>query len=245
MSMVLSSAGKALLIAPIIACMTVPVDAACPPEHGSAFAFVSSPRDLRRADGQAVRLAGTAPGLAVPLHGLYRLIVLEPKADRWGRIAGFVVPPEPPGAESINLALVRQGLSPAFTSDLPPDCIAPFLMAEAEARVARRGIWSKPGLLLAATDLEGLKGRAGLFTIVHGRVTSVRQRQRRVFLNFGAFGSERFSVIVAVSRLQAFAAGGLDLSALKGQEIEVRGILASGMAMELTTPAALVKLSRP
>ena len=169
--------------------------------------------------------------------------MIDQRPDRWGRVAGLVIPADQQG-ESLNATLIRQGVSPAITPDLPVDCVPVFLAAEAEARAARRGVWAQGGLATAAADLDRLRQREGQFTLVSGRVSSVRRGRQRLYLNFGAFGSERFSVNVAVSRLPAFEAAGLDLAALKGQEIEVRGTIGPGLAMELTVPAALVKLRR-
>ncbi len=239
-----SSTGSALILATVaLGAISLSAQASCPPAEGADAVFVRAAHDLQLDSGQAVRLVGVAPGLALGFEGRFRLVILDARPDRWGRIAGLVMPREA-DADSLNIAIIRDGLSMAITPDLPADCIAPFLAAEAEARTARRGVWAIGGTLLPANDLEALRARQGQFTLVRGRVISVRQGRQRVFLNFGAFGSERFSVIVAVSRLPAFAAAGLDLVTLKGQDIEVRGVMGSGLSMELTAPHALVKLRR-
>lgn len=238
MSMARSCAGSAAFFA-----LVASADAACLPPSGSAVSFVPVRHDLQMQSGQAVRLSGVAPGLAVGFHGPAQLSLTDPRPDRWGRVAALVQPLDEAG-DTLNVALVRQGRSLAITPDLPADCVPLFLAAESEARAARRGLWGQAAPILAAGDAALLRQREGLYTLVSGRVISVRQGRQRVYLNFGAFGSERFSVFVAVARLPAFQAAGLDLMALKGQEIEVRGMIGPGLAMELTTPLALVKLRR-
>jgi len=238
MSMARSCAGSAVFFA-----LVASADAACLPPSGNAVAFVPAPRDLQMESGQAVRLSGVAPGLAVGFRGPAQLYITDPRPDRWGRVAALVQPNDVAG-DTLNLAQVRQGHSLAITTDLPADCVPLFLAAESEARAARRGIWAQTASILAADDVAPLRQREGLYTLVRGRVLSVRQGRQRVYLNFGAFGSERFSVFVAVARLRGIQAAGLDLIALKGQEIEVRGTIGPGLTMELTTPLALVKLRR-
>lgn len=198
------------------------------------------------ADGRAVRLAGLTPLAASSVfpEGAARLSVLARGTDRWGRIAGVLVPGEGGWAESVNLALLRHGKAFALPGDLPADCFADARAAESEARAARRGIWAGDPVV-QATDLDALRAREGRFAIVAGTVRSVRQGRRQVFLNFGTFGTERFSVAVALARLDAFKAAGIDLPGLRGRPVELRGVVGAGPSMEIQSPEALAVLRRP
>lgn len=203
-------------------------------------------RDALLADGRSVRLTGLTPlpaAFTFP-DGPARLSVLTGVPDRWGRVTGVLAPREGGWAESFNLALLRAGTAFLVPGEWPTSCREAARLAEREARTARRGVWSTDPVL-RATDLEGLRAREGRFALVAGTIRSVRQGRRQVFLNFGTFESDRFSATVAVSRLDAFKAAGLDLLALRGHAVELRGVVGAGPSMEIQAAEALAVLGRP
>ena len=66
------------------------------------------------------------------------------------------------------------------------DCAASLMGAEAEARRAKRGIWADPAAIKNAESPGDILARIGRFTVVEGRVLSVRQAGATTYLNFGA-----------------------------------------------------------
>lgn len=213
------------------------------------FATVTIERVGREAvldDGRSVRLSGVTPidASAWVQTGPARLSVWAATPDRWGRIAGVLSLAGGGLPDSVNLAALRRGAGFALPSEWPPDCSAEARRAENEARIARRGVWAADPVL-QASDVAALGERVGRFAIVSGVVRSVRQGRRQVFLNFGAFGVERFSAAVAVSRLDMFKAAGIDLPSLRGHRVEMRGVVGAGPSMELQAPEALAVLRRP
>ena len=100
---------------------------------------------------------------------------------------------------------------------------------------ARRGLWAEPGL--TAQNASAMDGRAGRFRIVRGRVLRVAPTESYVYLNFGADWRSDFTVRVRRAELKG-ALAGLDLDALAGREVEVRGVVleAGGPLIELSHP---------
>ena len=219
--------------------------------HSLAFADCADPRwtdailtnaehDPILDDGRAIRLAGVTPpqNLNGITLGPVKVSVVTRTPDRWGRLSVYMTNSQGTMNESFNVNLLRAGAALAVPGEWPSGCFALALAAETEARRAQQGLWAKSPVV-AAEDLDALKDRIGRFTIVEGQVQSVRQGRRQIFLNFGAFGRDRLNVSVAVSRLEAFKAAGLDLFTLRRQVVSLRGVVGPGPSMELNSPEAL------
>jgi len=201
-------------------------------------AAVTGPATLRLEDGRTVRLAGLlawpeaqallerlAPGRALTLDA-------DTRRDRHGRLAAQAK------AEGVWLqqALLEAGLARVLAL---PDDGAPageLLAIEARARAARTGLWADPRHrpLDAATP----RGWGEGFALVEGTVREVARAKERTYLNFGADRKTDFTAAVDDSRLGAFKAAGLDLSALAGRHVRVRGWLRSwnGPFLDLAHP---------
>lgn len=242
MSMVRRCLGSGLLsllmLAPCLA-------AACTLPRSEAVTIVSWKPDPVLDDGRIVRLAGVLIK-HMPERPTLGPAVFYPLArgtDRWGRTTGVLSAGEGGFGTSLNVKMVRDGLGLARPADGPSGCFALMVAAESEARGARRGLWSHPdAVLLKATAIDDLRAQEGRFTLVEGTVRSVRQGRRQVFLNFGAFGSERLSVTVPVARLEAFKDAGVDIMALRGERVMLRGVVGPGPSMELSGVDALMRL---
>ena len=76
------------------------------------------------------------------VDGPQQLILWLPQGLQWGNY-GRLLAVVCEGEESMNLALVRAGWSPLFTRYQVPADYSFWLQAEAEAFVARRGIWKQ------------------------------------------------------------------------------------------------------
>lgn len=209
---------------------------------------------IRLADGREVRLAGLAAlsdldgspeiarqgtaaldalvaGRRLQLHG-------SAETDRYGRLIAQVT------AEQTWLqeALVLAGAARVAPGAGATDCAKPLLEFERIARAKKAGLWRDGGFALQEAHLiEPLLAAAGRFAIVEGTVRRVGEAGGTLYLDFGRRYNRDFSIIVPRAAQAAFAASGLDLRALSGKRVRVRGVLfeRGGPALELRIPAAL------
>lgn len=104
------------------------------------------------------------------------------------------------------------------------------------ARVARLGIWSdnRYGVRTPEETDKHLNG----FEIVEGRVMAADQVGGRVYLNFGPDWRTDFTVSIAPTDVRTFRREGIDLLAMQGKRIRVRGWLRSynGLVIDVTHP---------
>jgi hypothetical protein len=63
----------------------------------------------------------------------------------------------------------------------------------------------------------------GRFTVVEGRVLSVRQAGATTYLNFGRNWTRGFAVTISRRMIAAFEAAGIGLKSLENRRIRVRG----------------------
>jgi hypothetical protein len=179
-------------------------------------------------DGRTVRLPSFVPGpeAKAALERLVagralRLRPLSRPADRWGRLLAHAdtADPEPRPLEAILLA---DGLGHAAAAGRER-CLAPLLAAEAEARTARRGIWSTPAPALV-TDGAALAARMGQHIVAEGTVVSARALRGRVYINFARYWRSGLSLVIAERDWPAMG-GGATPESLAGRRIRVRGWL--------------------
>jgi hypothetical protein len=78
----------------------------------------------------------------------------------------------------------------------------------------------------------------GRFTLVKGKVISVRESGSTIYVNFGRRWSEDFTVTVLKRNERAFTAAGLELKTLAGRDVQVRGFIEErgGPWIEATRP---------
>jgi endonuclease YncB( thermonuclease family) len=196
-------------------------------------AAVIDARSLRLEDGREVRLAGIEPvvsekntnrtaalsaivaGQQVTLHGA------DDTPDRYGRQPAFVVL-----ASSDTLVqglLLSQGEALVAADVTDKDCAAVLSAAEAAARQAKRGTWADPAAIKNTESPGDILAGIGRFTVVEGRVLSVRQAGATTYLNFGRNWTRDFAVTISRRMMPAFAAAGIDLKSLENRRIRVRG----------------------
>lgn len=145
------------------------------------------------------------------------------------------------GAERLwaQAHLVGLGLARAVSFKDNRACARALQAREAEARAARRGLWSRRVYgVLAANDTAALLRRLQGYVLVEGRVAAVARRRRWTFLNFGADWKRDFTVAVAAGDRRRFAGSDVDLAALEGRRVRVRGWIESwnGPAIKATHP---------
>jgi endonuclease YncB( thermonuclease family) len=195
-------------------------------------------------DGREIRLAG----IEVPEAGnaaLEKLLGsrnvtlkrLGGDKDRYGRVLMHAFAAN--DASSVQHALLAAGHArvAARVGDL--NCARLLWNAEHAARTARLGLWSRDSNSpRQADDPAGVLNERGRFTLVEGRVLSVRETGGTIYVNFGRRWSEDFTATLLKRHERAFAAEGVDLKKLTGRPVRVRGVVEErgGPWIELTRP---------
>tara|TARA_R110000868_G_scaffold42158_11_gene143025 strand:- start:3252 stop:4073 length:822 start_codon:yes stop_codon:yes gene_type:complete len=225
----------------LIAACPVAGHAACWSQKSEIVTMMSLSPDgtVMLADGRAMRLAGIEP----PPNDMARAgwqkifdeitvpVSLRPvlqASDRYGRMQMMVVTGE--GA-LLQERLVAAGFARVMPQKKARDCLASLLAAEVAARQARRGLWRDPAFApRAAHDIADLMRREGQYVLVEGKVVGVSERQRRLYINFGADWRTDFTVTVEPADAGPFidemTKGRVDgIFGLTGASARVRGFL--------------------
>jgi hypothetical protein len=103
------------------------------------------------------------------------------------------------------------------------DCALSLTAAEAEARQAKRGIWADPAAIKNTESPGDILARIGQFTVVEGKVLSVRQAGATTYLNFGRNWTRDFAATISRRMLGTFEAAGITLKSFENRRIRVRG----------------------
>ncbi len=104
---------------------------------------------------------------------------------------------------------------------------------------AQRGLWSDPKHgILAAESFAALLAERGRFTLVEGRVVSVRESGGTIYVNFGRRWSQALTVTILKRHERMFMAAGLAPKGLENRRVRVRGWIdeRSGPRIEVTSP---------
>ncbi|GLH81298.1 hypothetical protein SSBR45G_62070 [Bradyrhizobium sp. SSBR45G] len=212
-------------------------------------------RSVRLSDGREIRLSGIeAPPpeqQAAAMEALAALlrdrdVVLrgeDDAPDRYGRQRAFAFiagADEPAQSELLRQGAVLRGI------DLPDgNCALSLAAAEAEARSARRGLW-KIGTVIKNTESpDDILAGVGLFTVVEGKVLSVRQTGTTTYLNFARSWTRGFAVIIPKRMMAVLEGAGIDVKSLANRQVRVRGWIEAhaGPRLELTQIAQIEILS--
>ena len=163
------------------------------------------------------------------------------RRDRYGRALAQVY-----RADGLWLqgAMIEDGHARVYSFADNRACARGLLALEAQARAERRGIWRLDAYRLR--DAESLGADIDTYQIVEAPVLQAADVRGRVFLNFGPDRTTDFTATVAPRDTDLFAAAGIDLLALEGRVVRLRGWLTSwnGPNMELTHPEQ-VELADP
>jgi endonuclease YncB( thermonuclease family) len=195
--------------------------------EGRVSAIIDA-RTFRMDDGREVRLAAieTVAGGAAALSALVagRSVTLHGETDapdRYGRQPAFVFVEQ--AAASVQSQLLAQGDALVSGTVADKACAAELAAAEAAARRARRGIWEDSAAIKNAESPDDILARIGQFTVVEGKVLSVRQAGAVTYINFGQRWTRDFAVTISKRVLPAFEAAGIALKSLENKRIRVRG----------------------
>ena len=165
----------------------------------------------------------------IALQSLVRVYMWHKEPDRWGRTLGDVVIPLGESTASLSAMMIDGDF--AFVQPNPALstlCIHALKSIEVQARAAKRGVWAHDDWLLHAsqnfnsTDVSRFEGT---FAIMEGRVHSVGVRKNATYLNFGVFGSQALTVVIAPRIWLALEEQGLNRKRLKNAKVQVRGVL--------------------
>jgi endonuclease YncB( thermonuclease family) len=207
-------------------------------------AAVIDARTFRLGDGREIRLAGIEPvisektaanrasALSAILTG--REVTLradDDTPDRYGREPAFVflvaskTPPDEtlPVEILVQSELLAQGEALVSATVTDKECASVLMAAEAAARQARRGIWADPAAIKNPESPGDILAGIGQFTVVEGKVLSVRQAGATTYLNFGRNWTRDFAVTISRRVLPVFEAAGVAPKSLENRRIPVRG----------------------
>jgi endonuclease YncB( thermonuclease family) len=204
------------------------------PQGEGRVAAVIDARTFRLDDGREVRLTGVEPAVSDKTKAAAALSAIvggrdvtlrgeDDTPDRYGRQPAFVFLAD---AETpVQSELLRRGEALVSADVANKDCAALLAAAEAEARQARKGAWADPTAIKNAESPGDILAGIGRFTVVEGRVLSVRQAGSTTYLNFGRNWTRDFAVTISRRMMAAFEAAGLGTKSLENRRIRVRGVV--------------------
>jgi endonuclease YncB( thermonuclease family) len=204
------------------------------PQGEGRVSAVIDARTFRLDDGREVRLAGieTAAAGAARIDGTAALSALitersvslrgeSDAPDRYGRQPAFVFADS--ADASVQSLLLARGEALLSGTIADKACAQELVAAEAAARQARRGVWAGPSVIKNAESPGDILAGIGQFTVVEGKVLSVRQAGTTTYINFGRRWTRDFAVTISRRMAPAFEAAGINLKSLENQQIRVRG----------------------
>ncbi len=197
-------------------------------------------RSFVLADGREIRLASlevppaseASPAGPAARDALASMLLGEtvdlrsaaPAPDRYGRVLAYVFTAGEPRPPSVAHMMLASGHARRGAAIGDPACAAELLSQEREARIAKRGLWGEPQYaIMAAGDLTGLVAGRGRFTVVEGKVLSVRESGGTIYVNFGRRWSQALTVTISKRRERIFSDAGLAPKALENRRLRVRG----------------------
>lgn len=135
--------------------------------------------------------------------------------------------------------MLRTGLARVYTFPDNRARAERMLALERAARAARRGIWRLRYYRIL--DPEEARRHIGSFRLVEGRVLDAAIVRGKGYLNFGPDWRTDFTVSIARKHRRRFRRAGIDIEALAGRRVRVRGWLAwqNGPMIEATHPEQL------
>jgi endonuclease YncB( thermonuclease family) len=144
--------------------------------------------------------------------------------DRYGRFLADALASRDGYPASAQKTLLSQGLALVAPHPGEAACVPELRTAERAARSAKLGLWADPRYLPRnAENVADLSAARGRFTLVEGKVVSVRESGGTIYVNFGRRWSEDFTVTILKRNERQFTESGLRPSGLAGRRVMVRG----------------------
>ena len=149
---------------------------------------------------------------------------LGPAEDRYGRLMVHAFVTQDGAERSLQQILLAGGHARVAARVGDRACAAELLAAERAARAAKLGLWADPAYgPRQAEEAAALLDQRGRFTVVEGKVLSVREAGSTIYLNFGRRWSRDFTVTILKRNARIFTAAGIEPKQLEGRRIRVRG----------------------
>ncbi|CCD96304.1 conserved exported hypothetical protein [Bradyrhizobium sp. ORS 375] len=246
-----AGAGLTLVAAAAIASSSLAAPCAFAELGDGHVSDIVDARSVRLSDGREIRLAGVEvpppEQRAAAMDALGALlrdrdVVLrgdDDAPDRYGRQRAFAFvagADQPAQSELLRQGAVLRGI------DLPDrDCALSLAAAEAEARAEQRGLWKIGTVIKNAESPDDILTGVGLFTVVEGKVLSVRQTGTTTYLNFARSWTRGFAVIIPKRMMAVLEGAGIDVKSLANRQVRVRGWIEAhaGPRLELTQSAQI------
>jgi endonuclease YncB( thermonuclease family) len=223
------------------------------PQGEGRVAAIIDARTFRLEDGREIRLAGIEPVTAEKSRDISALSALllgrevtlsgeDDTPDRYGRQPAFVFLASSETPVQAELLARGEALVSGTVGD--KDCAAVLAAAEAAARAVKKGIWADPAAIKNAESPGDILAGIGRFTVVEGRVLSVRQAGATTYLNFGRNWTRDFAVTISRRLLARVEAAGIALKSLENQRIRVRGFVEArgGPRIEVLHPGQIERV---
>ncbi len=199
--------------------------------------------EVPRNDDADARTAAAKAALGKLLTGHQVMLKrLGPASDRYGHLVAQVFVIREGSEQWIEQDMIAAGQARVGARVGDRACAAALLAAERLAREAKLGLWADPSYALRRADnaIE-LLGERGHFTVVEGKVLSVRETGGTIYINFGRVWSRNLTVTILKRNERAFAAAGIEPKKLESRRVRVRGWIEerSGPRMEAARPEQL------
>jgi endonuclease YncB( thermonuclease family) len=144
--------------------------------------------------------------------------------DRYGRHLAHAVVVRDGGERSVAADLLAQGHAWVAARVENRECAADLFARERIARQGKLGLWADPYYVIRQAEKPAeILAERGRFTLVEGKVLSVRESGGTIYVNFGRRWSEDFTVTIPRRSERAFADAGIPPKQLSGRKIRVRG----------------------
>ena len=203
------------------------------PQGEGRISGIIDARSFRLQDGREVRLAGIEPVLREGASGQALAKILDSRdvalrgeddtPDRYGRQYAFVFLGS--SESSVQEELLSQGEAFVSTTVTERECASALIAAETAARRAKRGIWADPAVIKNTESPGDILTGIGRFTLVEGKVLSVRQAGTTTYLNFGRNWTRDFAATIPKRALAVFEAAGILPKSFENRRIRVRGFV--------------------
>jgi endonuclease YncB( thermonuclease family) len=171
----------------------------------------------------------------------------DAEKDRHGRALAHLFLSE--GTQKwVQKAMLGAGLARVYSFSDNRFCLDPLFKAEASARVEKRGIWSDPYYQLRYAERpEEVLRRVDHYELVEGRVLDAQRAGARIYLNFGRYWKEDFTVVIDRAGQKEFKDADIDPLGYKGMMIRVRGWIdeRDGPGIAVTHPEQIEILATP
>ncbi len=162
----------------------------------------------------------------------------EAERDRYGRVLGHMFVGE--AAIWAQQAMLAAGLARVYSFPDNRYCLDELYRAEAQARADRLGIWDGEPYyrIRQAEKPQRILERVDDYELVEGRIVNADRVGQRVYLNFGDYWKEDFTIVIERSGLALFEKAGIDPLMLENAFVRVRGWVEArdGPRMEVTHP---------